>query len=223
MALAESLSAQLHARHADLMRTELEAVALRLFESDGIADVTVERIAAEAGISVRTFYRYFPTKDDVLQVRIERRSEALAEALARCPADVVTMRAIRDAFAATARTEDPELVRRWIAVVATAPSAVKGVLGGIQLKSHPVVAAFVAERIGQDAGSLVPTMVAAAVGGVVQAVHTDWYLNGGDLPTAIAEGLAVLEAGLDPDSPTWSARRSAKTRAKAADPRARRA
>ena len=36
--------------------------------------------------------------------------------------------------------EDPELVRRWTAVIAASPNVVKGVLGGIQLKSHRVIA-----------------------------------------------------------------------------------
>ena len=39
-------------------------------------------------------------------------------------------------------------------------------------------------------------MLAAASQGVIQAAHTRWYVNGGDLATAIGEGLAVLETGI---------------------------
>ena len=69
------------------MFSELEAVALRLFEERGFNEVTIEEIAAEAHISTRTFYRYFPAKEDVLQLRIDRRAEALRAALAARPGD----------------------------------------------------------------------------------------------------------------------------------------
>lgn len=83
---SQSLARQLRAKRSEMMIVELEAVALRLFEQRGF-DITVEEIALEAQISVRTFYRYFPAKDDVLQLRIDRRSEALRAALSGRPAD----------------------------------------------------------------------------------------------------------------------------------------
>jgi AcrR family transcriptional regulator len=70
-----------------MMVQTLESVALRLFEQRGFGVVTVEEIAVEAKISPRTFYRYFPTKEDVLQVGIDRRSEALRSALSARPDD----------------------------------------------------------------------------------------------------------------------------------------
>src|SRR5882724_1300890 len=80
-----TLARQLSAKRSEMMVAQLEAVALRLFDERGF-DVTVEEIAAVAQISVRTFYRYFPTKEDVLQVRIDRRTEAMRAALAMRPA-----------------------------------------------------------------------------------------------------------------------------------------
>src|ERR1700730_1094991 len=76
----ESIAAALKAKRSELMRSQLEDVALRLFEARGFGDVTVEDVAAAAQISVRTFYRYFPSKDLLLQVRIDRRSAALQAA-----------------------------------------------------------------------------------------------------------------------------------------------
>ncbi len=201
--MAESLARQLRVKRSEMMISELEAVALRCFEQRGF-DITVEEIAAEAHISVRTFYRYFPAKEDVLQVRIDRRTEALRAALAERPADEPPVQSLRLALEDVVSAEDAELLRRWTAVVADTPSALRGVLGGIQLKGHVAMAEFLGARLGLPSDALVPTMLAAAVGGVIQAAQTQWYLRGGELATALSEGLAVLERGIGADPKTWS-------------------
>jgi len=186
-----------------MMLSELEAVALRLFEERGF-EITVEEIASEAQISARTFYRYFPAKDDVLQLQIERRSVGMEAALAARPADEPPLHSLRVALADVVSAEDQELVRRWIAVIVATPTVLKGVVGGIQLKGHRVIAEFLGVRLGVPSDALVPTMLAAAVGGVIQAAQTQWYFQGGDLATAISDGLAVLENGIGMDPRTWS-------------------
>jgi AcrR family transcriptional regulator len=202
---AESLALQMRAKRSEMMVSELEAVALRLFEQRSFGEVTVEEIASEAQISVRTFYRYFPTKEDVLQLRIERRSATLRLALAARPADEPPLHSLRVALAEVVATEDGELLRRWIAVVAATPSLLKGVLGGIHLKGQAVIAEFFGARLGLPSDALVPTVLAAAAGGVIQATQTRWYVEGGDLPSAFSDGFAVLERGLGTDPNAWSA------------------
>jgi TetR/AcrR family transcriptional regulator, regulator of mycofactocin system len=192
-----------------MMLSELEAVALRLFEERGF-EITVEEIASEAQISARTFYRYFPAKDDVLQLQIERRSAGMEAALAARPADEPPLHSLRVALADVVSAEDQELVRRWIAVIVATPAVLKGVVGGIQLKGHRVIAEFLGARLGVPSDALVPTMLAAAVGGIIQAAQTQWYFQGGDLATAISDGLAVLENGISTDPRTWSAGTSAR-------------
>jgi AcrR family transcriptional regulator len=46
-------------------RARIRAAALELFRRDGYEGTTVERIAAAAGVTHTTFFRYFPTKEDV--------------------------------------------------------------------------------------------------------------------------------------------------------------
>jgi AcrR family transcriptional regulator len=201
----QSLARQLREKRSEMMISELEAVALRLFEERGFGEVTVDEIASEAHISVRTFYRYFPGKEDVLQLQIERRSEALRASLWARPTDEPPLHSLRLALEDVVSTEDTMLLRRWITVVAATPSALKGVLGGIQLKGHRVIAEFFGARLGLASDAFVPTMLAAAAGGVIQAAQTQWYFRGGDLATAMSEGLDVLERGIGTDPGTWSA------------------
>jgi AcrR family transcriptional regulator len=194
--VTQSLALQLREKRSAMMASELEAVALRLFDARGFGEVTVEEIASDAHISVRTFYRYFPSKEDVLQLQIDRRSEALRAALVARPADEPPLHSLRLALEEVVAAEDTELLRRWIAVIAATPGVVKGVLGGIQLKGQRVIADFFGARLGLPGDDLVPTMLAAAAGGVIQASQTRWYFQGGDLATALSQGLDVLERGL---------------------------
>ena len=207
--MTESLALQLRAKRSEMMASELEAVALRLFEERGFAEVTVEEIASEAHISVRTFYRYFAAKEDVLQLQIDRRSEALRAALSARPVDEVPLHSLRMAWQDVVSAEDTVLVRRWVTVVAATPSVVKGVLGGIQLKSQRAIAEFFGDRLGLPDDDLVPTMLAAAAGGVIQAAQTRWYFQGGDLATAFSDALDVLERGVGTDPKAWSMQASA--------------
>jgi AcrR family transcriptional regulator len=190
---ALSLVQKTRQKRSELMIIELEAIALAMFEKRGFASVNVEEIAAEAQISTRTFYRYFPTKEDVLQVRIHRRAEALRHALAERPIDEPPLHSLRLAVEVAVSAEDPVLLKRWIAVVAGTPSALRAVLGGCILILDGMLAGFFGSRLKVPADALVPTMLAAAAGGIIKAAETRWLVCGGNLATTTSEGLRVLE------------------------------
>ncbi|TFV55685.1 TetR family transcriptional regulator [Geodermatophilus sp. DF01-2] len=81
---------------------ELAAVAQRLFVAGGFDETSVEDIAAAAGIGRRTFFRYFPTKADVLFAdsprELARLREGLAEARPGEPYRTVVTRAVVEAL-----------------------------------------------------------------------------------------------------------------------------
>ncbi len=187
-----------------MMLSELEEVALRLFDQRGFANVTVEEIANEAHISMRTFYRYFPSKEDVLQLRIVRRSEVLGEKLVARPVDEPPLRSLRVVLEEEFSAVDPIVLRRWIAVIADNPNVMKGVVGAIQLRIQPVIAEFFGSRLGLPSDALIPTMLAAAALGVVQAAHTQWFIHEGDLAATMSESLAVLEQAIRTDPKDWA-------------------
>src|ERR1700756_3600159 len=76
-------------RHELRRRSTHEALrqaALKSFARKGFANVTVTELAREAGVTERTFFRHFPTKEAVLFEGYETQLEWLAEALAQRPA-----------------------------------------------------------------------------------------------------------------------------------------
>src|SRR5579863_2973140 len=81
-------------------RRELRLIALRLFAERGFDNTTIEQIAAEAGVSERTFFRYFTTKASVLWTEFETEVETIRASLAAVPDDVPLMDAIRGAVVA---------------------------------------------------------------------------------------------------------------------------
>ncbi|MBL7258421.1 TetR family transcriptional regulator [Paractinoplanes lichenicola] len=59
-------AAGLRERKKAKTRATIRAVAMQLFTSQGYAATTVEQIAESAEVSPSTFFRYFPTKEDVV-------------------------------------------------------------------------------------------------------------------------------------------------------------
>src|SRR5215475_8529829 len=77
-------------------RRELQLIALRLFTERGFDNTTIEQIAAEAGVSERTFFRYFTTKASVLWTDFETELDTIRAALAAVADEVPMMDAIRE-------------------------------------------------------------------------------------------------------------------------------
>jgi AcrR family transcriptional regulator len=192
--VAESTMAErLRAQRAATLRSEVEKVALELFVDRGFDEVTVNEIAIATQISARTFYGYFPAKEDVLQVRIDIRSEALRQGLERRPTDESPLHSLRVAYTEVLAAEDPTRLRQWISVMVSKPKLARGVLGGVEQKIHPITADFLARRLDMDEEGILARAYAGTVSGIVQASLAHWFAQGGDLASQLSESLAVLE------------------------------
>src|SRR5260221_235223 len=74
---------------------ELRRIALRLFIENGFEATTIDQITTEAGVSERTFFRYFTSKSSVLWIEFDAEVDAIRAALAAVPDDLPMMEAIR--------------------------------------------------------------------------------------------------------------------------------
>src|SRR6201990_2365224 len=103
-------------------RAAIREHALRLFREQGYYATTVEQIAAAAEVSPSTFFRYFPTKEDVvLQDDME---PLLIEALEQQPVEMGIVAAVRAALRTVTATLDEEkweLIRQAAELGMTVP------------------------------------------------------------------------------------------------------
>jgi AcrR family transcriptional regulator len=68
-------------------RSALERAAARLFEEQGFSATTVRDIAAAAGVGERTFFRYFPSKEDLVLDEVRRLIPSVMRLVRERPAE----------------------------------------------------------------------------------------------------------------------------------------
>ena len=178
-------------------RAAIQHHALRLFREQGYAATTVEQIAAEAEISPSTFFRYFPTKEDV--VLLDDFDEMLAAAFRAQPADWSVAQALRGALQTIYRNltaaEMAEQQER-LALTRAIPELRAAVLEEL-IRSMGVLGGLVAERLGRPADDLNARAFAGAFVGAIIAVLTLADDNSElDIAALMDNSLAFLETGL---------------------------
>jgi TetR/AcrR family transcriptional regulator, regulator of mycofactocin system len=181
---------------------ELELISLRLFTEVGFEDTTVERIAAAAGVSRRTFFRYFESKADVLWHAFDGEVRALRAAFAAVPPHVPLMEAIRQVVvgANRYRAEDVPELRTRMNLISSVP--------GLQASAahhydawERAVSEFAADRLGQAANSLYPLAVGRATLAVCRSAYDQWVASAADtradadLTVYLDQALRALAAG----------------------------
>ncbi|WP_328584905.1 TetR/AcrR family transcriptional regulator [Streptomyces sp. NBC_00370] len=87
-------------RTRQLAVQEILRTALRLFTQQGYDETTIAQIAREAGVSQRTLFRYFGTKEDLVGGSQERFVALMTEAVHKQPADASAWTVLRAAFEA---------------------------------------------------------------------------------------------------------------------------
>jgi len=80
------------------VRAELTQLAKDLFVEKGYDETTIDDLAAAAGMSKRTFFRYFASKEELVVGKYEVLGEQLAEDLAARPADEPLWTSLRQVF-----------------------------------------------------------------------------------------------------------------------------
>ncbi|WP_433278491.1 TetR/AcrR family transcriptional regulator [Pseudonocardia xinjiangensis] len=198
-------------------RAAVREAALRLSVRHGVENVTVEQIAAEADIALRTFFNHFPSKEDAVVAASAAGADAVIVAFRARPRTESVLQAIREAVLVVMDQSDAagrdhiEALR----LIRKAPSLVPHQLA-ILAVAEKALAEAIAERLdphGDPAGTAVPpagpiypALCAAAAFAALRLVVDRWLdqATGSDdappldaLRAEIDQAITELAAGLD--------------------------
>lgn len=200
----------LRERKKEQTRAALSWAAIRLAVERGLENVRVDDIAAEVGVSARTFNNYFSSKGEAIAARHLDRARWIETELRARPLDEplwdAIVAAVLASFAPPSDTDTrPARDERWTAglrLMVTEP-ALQPELFRASAAGEDSLARAVAERTGTDAErDLYPRLVAATVTAALRASTQQWLSTQRPGPFAplLSDALHQLAAGLP--SPT---------------------
>ena len=175
-------------------RLMIQSEALRLFAEKGYDETTIEEVAFSAAISPRTFFRYFPTKEDV--VLWDEYDPLTLDLLAARPDEeppAQTLVAImREALAGLQR-RDPEGLLVKVRLLTSVPE-LRARLMEQQATGAQWLAAQQAQRRGQAVDEIALRVVATALGGAAMVALDLWQTEDGkaDLVGLVDRAIGAL-------------------------------
>ena len=166
---------------------DIADAALSLFERQGYDDTTVAQIAAAAGVSMRTFYRYCASKDETLTSELKVGPARLAASIVE-RSELPLVDAVVAGFVDSAETEEH---RRLITAILRVPALRAAWLAAGREAQEDLVDIVIARM-----PELTPVRahaMAAAITGILTSVLERWVESGEpDLGVLAREGLSVL-------------------------------
>lgn len=185
-------------RRRSTTRDHITHVALELFATRGFDDVSVDDVAHAAGISRRTLFRYFSSKNAIPWADFDASLTDLRDLLNAVPHDVPLDAALRSAlleFNSFDESETPRHRRRMQVILQT--DALQAYSMTMYAGWRGVIAAFVARRLDTKPTALVPQTVAWTVLGVALTAYEQWLADETvSLPEALGEAFDIVRAGI---------------------------
>jgi AcrR family transcriptional regulator len=168
-----------------------------LFVAQGYTATTIDQIAESAGLSKRSFFRYFASKEELIIVAQDALGDRLAEALADHTPRTATWDALRRALHVVADEIDAHPKRSIVLLrmLADTPELRAG-----QLEKHSRWRDKLALRLRESAppprDDLTPLALAGAAIACYQAAQTAWLADGAArrLGDRLDEAMRVVEA-----------------------------
>lgn len=179
-------------------RTAISVAAIELCRKHGFDSVTIDRIAERAGVSRRTYFRYFSTKEMALLDRRSRQLEAFRASLAEAHSDATAIDVVTEALRSLAvdyRKNRTRILEERRLFAASADVAAKDL--AIDREFERAIADAVESRITGRLRRRAARFFAAAAMGVVRALLDEWEETKGELDLVrVGEPALASLAGL---------------------------
>ena len=170
--------------------------ALRLFHEQGYDATTVEQIAAAAGVSHMTFFRYFPTKEDV--ALSDSYDPLIASFIAQTPAGWPLIERIRAVLVQGLRQiydTDRDTLLAQVKLIDSTPALRERQWAGQLATQQVILQALQVDQLDPHASFQAKVTVAACLAAASTAVLT-WVENDGtpELPDLMEQAFDTLSA-----------------------------
>lgn len=180
-------------------REALLAESTRLFLDKGFDEVSVAEIAAAAGISLRSFYRYFDSKESLVLSHLADASDQFASVLADRPAEEDLIEAIRCTIAVVFErfATDDALNELRATLIQTRPSVARRNLE-LNAAMEATLVPVLAQRMGiADPDDMRPPLLAAGFSAAGRVAVASWISSEGtkDLAASLDEALDIVTDG----------------------------
>lgn len=194
----------LQARKQELVRTAIWEAATDLFAEKGYDETTVDDIALKAGISRRSFFRYFSSKSDLMGYGVVGYGAHLTEAIGACPPGCPVAEVFRRTVLQVAeRCAAHPATRRIMGIAVKCPAAREAHQSRTPELLERIEAAL-AQRYGnRSMDGLTPRIVAQMILSVLSLIFMQWFEQGDDDIAITAEQiLGTLELLVSRDRKT---------------------
>ncbi len=175
-------------RKQQVVRDAIWNAALDLFAEKGFDQATVEEISAAAGVSQRTFFRYYASKSDLMGQTMMAYGELLSTAIMASPTSSDGFGVLRAAvLEIAAQVASFPRTREVIAISIQCPAAREAQLSRRSEVEEMVAQAFAARLKKGHEGGLTAHLLAGLTLTLLDQTLRFWYVDASQKITAVAE------------------------------------
>jgi AcrR family transcriptional regulator len=191
-----------NARKQDFVRGAIWDAAVQLFAETSFEDTTVEDIARAAGVSTRTFFRYFSSKNDLMGQGMVTYRTLLSAAIGDAPQAFSPLQVVRHTVRQVAgEAASYPRTRQIVHIASTSVAAREAQLSRRGEVEHAVAGAFAVKCRTAPDDDVTPRLLAALTLSVLDVTFRVWSTRSETDIVTIAEDVFVTLTGLVSDQP----------------------